>query len=163
MRTNQKTPKISIPRITFKTIRSGTSAPKTTLRRPEAVANMSRCLIPDDGREHFGVLLLDSALHLLGYHEVGIGTADAVLSTVRDVFGSALRVPACVALIAVHNHPSGHLRPSNTDLVLTRSLLKASMLLDVRLHDHVIISHGTCDYYSFDDHWKSRHERHIPR
>lgn len=154
MRANQKTAKISIPCIKFKTIRSGTSASKTVLRRPEAVASISRCLIPDDGREHFGVLLLSSALYLLGYHEVGIGTADAVLSMVRDIFGPALRVPGCVGIITVHNHPSGRLRPSNTDLVLTRSLLKASRLLSIRLHDHVIISHGTLDYYSFADHWK---------
>lgn len=84
------------------------------------MASISRCVIPDDGREHFGVLLLSSALYLLGYHEVGIGTADAVLSMVRDIFGAALRVPGCVGMIAVHNHPSGRLRPSSTDLVLTR-------------------------------------------
>ena len=63
-------------------------------------------MIPDDGGEHFGVLTLDSAPHVLDSHEVGTCPADAVLSTTRDTLGPALRVPGCIAMIAMPNHPS---------------------------------------------------------
>jgi|SRR5712692_6484907 len=121
------------------------------LDTPRAVASLARDLIPDDGREHFGVLLLDAAPHLIGYHEVGVGSADQVVSSPRDIFGAALRVPGCVAIITVHNHPSGNVRPSKQDRLLTRHLMKAGTLLNIRLHDHVIVSHANDEHYSFDD------------
>jgi len=46
-------------------------------------------------------------------------------------------------LILVHNHPSGYLKPSAADLELTRALVKASQPLNLKVHDHLIISrHG---------------------
>ena len=143
-----------IKSISFRVRRAPGSPNPTSLTTPKAVAALARDLIADDGREHFLVLLLGSALNVIGYHEVGVGTADCVLSMPRDIFGAALRTPGCVGLIAVHNHPSGKVRPSRSDRVLTRCLIKASKLLLVALHDHVIFSHGNGDYYSFDDHRK---------
>ena len=143
-----------IKSISFR-VRSALEAPDPRiLATPRAVSAIARDLIADDGREHFLVLLLGSALNLIGYHEIGVGTGDCVLSMPRDIFGAALRVPGCVGLIAVHNHPSGNVRPSKSDRLLTRDLVKASKLLVVALHDHVIISHRKGDYYSFDDHGK---------
>jgi DNA repair protein RadC len=60
----------------------------------------------------------------------------------REVLGPALRVGAA-ALILVHNHPSGDPTPSREDLRLTQQLLEGAQLLDLRLHDHLIIGNGT--------------------
>jgi DNA repair protein RadC len=52
------------------------------------------------------------------------------------------------AIVLIHNHPSGDPTPSREDLRLTRQLLDGALLLDVRLHDHVIIGNGTRDWVS---------------
>ena len=53
------------------------------------------------------------------------------------------------SVILVHNHPSGNLKPSQTDLDLTRRMIQAGQLLDIHVLDHLIITdHG---YYSFKD------------
>ena len=140
-----------IESVSFRVERLAGATDPRILDTPQAVASLAQDLIPDDGREHFGVLLLDTALHLIGYHEVGVGSADQVVSSPRDIFGAALKVPGCVAIIAIHNHPSGTVRPSTQDRLLTRRLAKGGALLDIRLHDHVIVSHASDDYYSFDN------------
>jgi len=63
------------------------------------------------------------------------------------VLGPALRVGAA-SLILVHNHPSGDPTPSREDLRLTRQLADGARLLDLRLHDHLIIGNGTEQWVS---------------
>ena len=55
-------------------------------------------------------------------------------------------------IIAVHNHPSGNLRPSAEDDRLTDKIKEAAKLLDMRLLDHIIIAGD--DYYSYTDNGK---------
>ena len=73
---------------------------------------------------------------------VSTGTQSASLVHPREVLGPALREGAS-GVILVHNHPSGDPSPSREDLRLTRQLVDAATLLDLRLHDHVIIGNGT--------------------
>jgi len=47
------------------------------------------------------------------------------------------------ALILIHNHPPGDPAPSREDLRLTRQLIDAAQLVDLRIHDHVIIGNGS--------------------
>ena len=109
------------------------------LSTPAAVAALAAQLIPDDAREHFGVLMLDSKNRLVVYHEVSTGTLSASLVHPREVFGPALRVMGVASILLVHNHPSGDLTPSREDLRLTRQLVDAGKLLDITVHDHVIV------------------------
>ena len=46
------------------------------------------------------------------------------------------------SLILVHNHPSGDPTPSNSDIAVTRDIIKAADPLGIKVHDHVIIGHG---------------------
>jgi len=55
-----------------------------------------------------------------------------------------------VALILVHNHPSGTLRPSEADRQLTRKIKAGADFLDIKILDHIIIN-PKGDYYSFAD------------
>ncbi len=111
---------------------------------PKKVADALRHMkaMPDDGKEHFGVFLLDAALRLLAYHPLATGTLTHTLVSPREVFASALRTLGCSRVILAHNHPSGSAEASKEDIALTRELLRAGRLLDVRVVDHVIVASG---------------------
>lgn len=121
------------------------------LSDPYAVAQIAGSVIPDDGREHFGVLMLSSQNRLVAYHEVSVGTLTATLVHPREVFGPALRIMGVAAVVLVHNHPSGDLKPSREDERLTRQLVSAGELLDIKVHDHVIIGSGNANYASMSE------------
>jgi DNA repair protein RadC len=64
------------------------------------------------------------------------------------VLGPALREGAA-SVILVHNHPSGDPSPSREDVRLTRQLADGARLLDLSIHDHLIIGNGTERWVSF--------------
>jgi len=64
------------------------------------------------------------------------------------VFKSAIK-ESTNAIILVHNHPSGEPSPSQEDSKITRRLLEAGELLDIKVLDHVIIGNKT--YWSFKE------------
>jgi DNA repair protein RadC len=125
---------------------SSHSRPK--LNDPAAVANLARQIIADDAREHFWVLMLDSQNRLVAAHEVSTGTLSASLVHPREVFGPALRLLGVASVVLVHNHPSGDVKPSREDLRLTRQLVDSGKLLDIPVHDHVIVGSGSQNYTS---------------
>jgi DNA repair protein RadC len=136
-------------RITFTVRRNG--QPRLRVANLHAAAKLitkSR-LIPDDGREHFGVFLLDHQSRLLGYYEVGVGRVNEVLAGPREIFAAALSVPETWGIILVHNHVIGAAQPSLADRRLTRHLSRIGAALDVHVLDHLIISMNTQDVYSF--------------
>src|SRR5262249_6954089 len=114
------------------------------LGSPEAAAALARDLATahDDDRERVWVVLLNARNHYLMHAEISTGTQSATLVHPREVLGPALREGAA-SLILIHNHPSGDPTPSREDLRLTRQLADGARLLDLNLHDHVIIGSGT--------------------
>jgi DNA repair protein RadC len=58
----------------------------------------------------------------------------------------ALRKKAS-AIILAHNHPSGHVRPSDADIRLTKTIQETAKVLDILVHDHIII--GENRFFSF--------------
>jgi DNA repair protein RadC len=120
------------------------------LEGPTAVAELSLDLArsADDGREHFWAVLLDPQLGYLMHTEVSVGTLNASLVHPREVFGPALREGAA-SLVLIHNHPSGDPTPSQEDIRLTRQLVDAGRLLDLPVHDHVIVGNGPGARVSF--------------
>jgi DNA repair protein RadC len=65
---------------------------------------------------------------------------------VRVIMREAVLNNTCIMAIA-HNHPSGNIRPSKVDDMLTQSVKKACELLRIHLTDHVIVTDGF--YYSY--------------
>lgn len=100
--------------------------------------------------EQFWVLYLNRAHRLLEKKQLSKG---GIAQTVVDVrlFKRALEVGA-VAFIIAHNHPSGHLIPSASDMDLTRQIQKAAHFLNIELLDHLILSEKK--YFSFADNHK---------
>lgn len=96
-------------------------------------------------REGFFVLPLDAARRTLSAPilvSLGADHGTAVVDA-GDVFREALKVGA-EAMIVAHNHPSGDLRPSRADAVLTKKLEELAALMNVCLVDHLILGPSTC-------------------
>jgi DNA repair protein RadC len=117
---------------------------------PTAVSELAIDLTrsADDGREHFWTVLLNAQLGYLMHTEVSAGTLNGSLVHPREVFGPAVREGAA-SLVLIHNHPSGDPTPSREDIRLTRQLVEAGKLLDLPVHDHVIVGNGSDTWVSF--------------
>lgn len=99
-------------------------------------------VFPDDEKEHVGVVLLDSANHVLGYHPLSTGSLDLSIVSPRMVFAPAVRTMACSRVVLIHNHPSGDPEATRDDIRLTQHLVRAGRMLDVHVIDHVILGVG---------------------
>ena len=98
-------------------------------------------LMEDLNHEVFRVALLDAQNRLLRDRVISEGTLSASLVHPREVFKPAI-VESAASVILLHNHPSGDPTPSREDVRLTRQLAECARLLDLRIHDHVIIGQG---------------------
>lgn len=102
----------------------------------------------DLNHEEFWILLLNRAHKVLSKHLISKGGQAGTIADPKIIFNIALENHAA-ALILVHNHPSGNLKPSHADLELTKKLRSAGQLLDMPVLDHLIITdHG---FLSFGD------------
>ncbi len=104
--------------------------------------------LSDLNHEQFWVLLLNRANRVLGLRQISEGGVTGTVADPRKIFKHALDVQAS-CIIAVHNHPSGNLKPSDADRSLTRKLRQGGMLIDIEVLDHLIIGDG--QYFSFAD------------
>ena len=96
--------------------------------------------------EQFRVLFLNKKNILIADEVMSVGTIDQTLVFPREIVKKCLYHEAG-AIILVHNHPSGDVKPSKIDVDLTAEIVKACNTINVIVHDHVII--GEADYYSF--------------
>jgi DNA repair protein RadC len=94
-----------------------------------------------DNRENLVVMYTDSACRMITYDLIRSGTVDHVPVYPRELVHRALDAGAS-GMIVVHNHSSGDPTPSADDLALTRTLGEACRLLDLTLHDHLIVASG---------------------
>ena len=119
-------------------LRSRNGQGRVVLGSPEQVFARYGPLMEDLKKEVFRVALLDAQNGLLRDVVVSEGTLSASLVHPREVFKPAI-LESAASIILLHNHPSGDPTPSREDLRLTRQLVECSELLDLRIHDHVII------------------------
>ncbi|NLF72370.1 MAG: JAB domain-containing protein [Candidatus Anammoximicrobium sp.] len=120
---------------------------KKRIGRPADVAPVFRAILDAEGeidqaKEHFWALFLDTKGHILRIELVTLGLLDQTMVHPREVFRPAIGISA-KSVILCHNHPSGDPEPSDKDIQLTRRLIEAGKLLDVRVLDHVIIGEGS--------------------
>jgi DNA repair protein RadC len=119
-------------------LRSRNGSVRTVLSSPEQVFARYGPLMEDLKKEVFRMALLDAQNGLLRDVVVSEGTLSASLVHPREVFKPAI-LESAASIILLHNHPSGDPTPSREDLRLTRQLVECSKLLDLRIHDHVVI------------------------
>lgn len=112
------------------------------------VAEYYQPRLRDARKEEFRCILLDTKNRFLREEQVSTGSLTASLVHPRETFKAAVRESAA-AVIFVHNHPSGDIRPSQEDILLTRRLVQAGDLLGIKVLDHVIVGDG--GHFSFRD------------
>lgn len=105
-------------------------------------------LIGDLPNEEFWVISLNQSAKLIKKVRISVGGITQTSADIRLIMRVLIDTRA-TQFAAVHNHPSGNIRPSNEDKRLTEQLKKAAGLLNIRMIDHVIITNG--GYYSFGD------------
>ena len=118
----------------------------TPVRSPRDVVAVFAPRLEDLPVEEFHVAVLDAQHRLERDITVTRGILNSSLVHPREVFREAIAERAA-AIILVHNHPSGDPSPSADDRNVTEQLVSAGRLLDIPVHDHVIIGRGR--YTSF--------------
>jgi DNA repair protein RadC len=118
------------------------------IRSPEDVLRVIAKELATYDREVFAVLNLKTNGQPINLNICSVGTLDASVVSQREVFKSTI-LSNSAAFVAVHNHPSGSLNPSQEDKDVTKRLLSCSELLGVKMLDHIIVAGETGDIYSF--------------
>ncbi len=99
-------------------------------------------------QERFWVIGLNKQNRILYIELMGLGGKKTVHAPIKQVLKVAIYKDA-ESIIAIHNHPSGKLTPSEADIDLTQYLKHGSLFVEIELKDHLIISEK--GYFSFKD------------
>lgn len=106
---------------------------------PQDIFYQVRPMIVNYHKEHLLVVSLDNRNKIISIDIVSIGTLNSNLIHPRETFEVAIKHHAA-QIILCHNHPSGELTPSKEDIMVTKKLVSAGKLLDIKVIDHLIIS-----------------------
>lgn len=120
-------------------VREG-EADSVKIANPVDVYNLVKDKMISSDREMLLSVMLATSGHLIGVEVVSIGTLNASHVSPREIFKSAILSNANSVIIC-HNHPSGQLDASSEDYRLTELIAEAGELLDIKLADHIIVSH----------------------
>jgi DNA repair protein RadC len=100
-------------------------------------------------QEQFMVMYLNRSSRVLGIYPLSKGGITGTVADIRLILSVALKI-AATSIILAHNHPSGNVRPSGTDIELTQKITEAARIMDINVLDHIILT-GAGSYYSFGD------------
>lgn len=101
-------------------------------------------------REHFWVIGLDGDTRILYVELVSLGTHESAPVEPMQVFKLALQKNA-LNLILCHNHTGTNIAPSMNDKDTTDRLIQVGKIIDIEVYDHIIISHKTKLFVSFEE------------
>ncbi len=104
--------------------------------------------IADSQHEIFYVLYLNRSNRVISHRLISTGGIAGTVVDIKIVLKHAIELLAS-SIIAVHNHPSGNIKPSQADIDLTKKLKEAGKTLDILLFDHLIVGDKT--YFSFSN------------
>ena len=114
----------------------------------QTVFDIMQPLLGSLEHEEFWVLYLNNSNSVLYKLQVSKGSITGTAVDVRLILKKAIELVA-VAIILVHNHPSGNMRPSDADRHVTQKLKKGASTLEIKVLDHLIVTEKT--YFSFAD------------
>lgn len=110
--------------------------------------NILQPIIGDLMVEEFWVIYLSRSNKILSKEKISQGGITGTMVDNRLIFKHAIELNA-VSLIISHNHPSGNIQPSNSDIQITHEIKKAGNLLNITLIDHLIVTQTS--FFSFAD------------
>jgi DNA repair protein RadC len=116
-------------------------AQRFQIKSPSDVAQLLMVEMSHLEQEHLRTVLLDTKNRVQAVPTIYIGSLNASLIRVGEVFRDALKHNSA-ALIVAHNHPSGDPTPSPEDVLVTREIVSAGQLLDIEVLDHLVIGQG---------------------
>lgn len=120
---------------------------KVPVRSPRDAFRVLEPFAAREVAETFWIIALDSQHQMIrGPITITRGILNSSLVHPREVFRAAI-VAGAAAVILGHNHPSGDPTPSADDRAVTAQLIAAGTLLDIPVHDHIIVGDGR--YVSF--------------
>lgn len=99
-------------------------------------------------RESLKVVFLNRVGKVLGFHTVSIGGTGECSADIKIIMQAAILANA-TGIILSHNHPSGNLKPSAQDDLLTQKVSQVCKLMEIAFLDHIIVSSES--YYSYAD------------
>ncbi|MBE7174851.1 MAG: DNA repair protein RadC [Mucilaginibacter polytrichastri] len=105
-------------------------------------------IFSDLSHEEFWILCTNRAGRILSKNLISKGGVSGTIADPKIVFKLALEHNATSVFLA-HNHPSGSLKPSNADIVLTKKMADAGRIMDVPVLDHLIFAGNK--FFSFAD------------
>lgn len=120
--------------------------PKITSSRQ--VFEFFQPIMGDLPHEEFWILLLNRANKIIHPHRISQGGMTGTVIDVRMVLRTALENQA-TSIILCHNHPSGNIEASQSDIEITQKLNQAGKIMDIPVLDHIIVSEK--NYFSFAD------------
>lgn len=144
-------PKMNIPEIKLRYVSSANKTFSEKITKSQDAEKIFRQIFGKDEielREQVVVLYLNNANKVIGYYRHTTGGLTSSLIDTRLILATALK-SLSTGIIICHNHPSGALVPSQSDIKLTSSLKTASKQMEIQLLDHIIITKE--GYYSFAD------------
>ena len=118
------------------------------LDSPQAVVELMAKELSQYDREVFCILNMKNNGQVINMNLVSVGKINASLVISREVFKSSILANAS-AIIGLHNHPSGNVKPSKEDMIVTRKLQKCGQLLGIELLDHIIVGETNGKMLSF--------------
>jgi DNA repair protein RadC len=121
---------------------------KPQVRSSEEVAQYLRALIKDYSYEVFAVLFLNKANKINCFEIISRGGITGTVADPRIILKKALEEDA-TSIVLCHNHPSGNLKPSASDEMITIKIKEAAKYFDIKVIDHIIVSEE--GYFSFAD------------
>ncbi len=121
---------------------------KVQVSSSKQVYEYIKSVLTDLPHEEFWIVILNRANRIIGKQLIGRGGVSQTTADVKVIFKKSIDKLAS-AIILVHNHPSGNLKPSSSDLNLTKKVVEGANLLDLKVLDHLIIGDG--NYLSFAD------------
>lgn len=108
------------------------------IKSPTDAANLLMLEMGHLDQEHLRTILLDTKNRVQAINTIYVGSVNAAMIRVGEVFKEAIRWNSPAVIIA-HNHPSGDPTPSPEDVQVTRQIVEAGQLLDIEVLDHLVI------------------------
>lgn len=124
------------------------AAPKTALHTWRDVGRYVAARVPNEKVESLYLLCMDTQRQVIRLVKLQKGVVDSVPVQIREITHAALRTEA-KNVVLIHNHPSGNLMPSESDIELTEKVVRALEVNEINVIDHIIVGWNG-DYCSME-------------
>ncbi len=121
---------------------------RTQIKDSKDAFDLIYALLNNQMHEEFHIALLNRANKVIGIEKISEGGGANTIVDIKKILTVTLLKHAS-GIILYHNHPSGDLKPSATDIDITKQIVSAAKTMQINVIDHIIVGHN--EYYSFKD------------